>query len=87
MRSETRIDARASIPLYEQVAAQIRRDIAEGQASPGERLTPAKDMTAVAGVNTNTVLRAPRLHVAKRPRSDAGVQPRRSWPDAWAAPS
>lgn len=44
--------------LHEQVAAQIRRSIAEGDAKPGERLPPAKDLAAVMSVNTNTVLRA-----------------------------
>jgi GntR family transcriptional regulator len=47
--------------LYEQVAAEIRRAIAEGEAKPGERLPPAKDLAAVLGVNTNTVLRSLRL--------------------------
>jgi GntR family transcriptional regulator len=40
------------------VAAELRRAIAEGQAIPGERLPPARDLAAVLGVNTNTVLRA-----------------------------
>jgi GntR family transcriptional regulator len=44
--------------LHEQVAAEIRRAIAEGEAKPGERLPPAKDLAAVLGVNNNTVLRA-----------------------------
>jgi GntR family transcriptional regulator len=47
--------------LYEQVAAEIRRAIADGEAEPGERLPPAKDLAAVLGVNTNTVLRSLRL--------------------------
>lgn len=47
--------------LHEQAAAQIRRAIAEGQAGPGERLPPARDLAAVLGVNRNTVLRALRL--------------------------
>jgi GntR family transcriptional regulator len=47
--------------LYEQVAAEIRRAIAEGEAKPGERFPPAKDLAAVLHVNTNTVLRALRL--------------------------
>lgn len=47
--------------LYLQVAAQIRRAIAEGEARPGERLPPAKDLAAVLKVNSNTVLRALRL--------------------------
>jgi DNA-binding transcriptional regulator YhcF (GntR family) len=47
--------------LYAQVAAEIRRAIAGGEAKPGERLPPAKDLAAVLGVNSNTVLRALRL--------------------------
>ena len=46
------------VQLYEQVAAEIRRAIADGEARPGERLPPARDLAAVLGVNTNTVLRA-----------------------------
>src|ERR1700746_251924 len=47
--------------LHEQVAAEIRRAIADGEAKPGERLPPAKDLAAVLPVNTNTVLRALRV--------------------------
>src|SRR6202042_286517 len=47
--------------LHLQVAAQIRRAIADGEARPGERLPPARDIAAVLAVNTNTVLRAMRL--------------------------
>lgn len=46
------------LELHEQVAAEIRRAIARGEARPGDRLPPAKDLAAVAGVNRNTVLRA-----------------------------
>jgi GntR family transcriptional regulator len=47
--------------LYEQVASEIRRAIADGEAKPGERLPPARDLAAVLGVNANTVFRALRL--------------------------
>jgi DNA-binding transcriptional regulator YhcF (GntR family) len=47
--------------LYEQVAAEIRRAIADGEAKPGQRLPPAKDLAAILDVNTNTVLRSLRL--------------------------
>jgi GntR family transcriptional regulator len=47
--------------LYQQVAAEIRRAIADGEAKPGERLPPAKDLAAVLGVNSNTVFRALRV--------------------------
>jgi GntR family transcriptional regulator len=44
--------------LHVQVAAEIRRAIADGEAGPGERLPPARDLATVLGVNANTVLRA-----------------------------
>jgi len=53
-----KVDRRAPADLHEQVAAELRRAIAHGEAGPGERLPPAKDLAAVLGVNTNTVLRA-----------------------------
>jgi GntR family transcriptional regulator len=55
-----KLDRTDPTALHVQVAAQIRRAIAEGEAHPGERLPPAKDLAAVMGVNTNTVLRAMR---------------------------
>jgi DNA-binding transcriptional regulator YhcF (GntR family) len=56
-----KVDRRDPTDLFEQVAGEIRRAIAEGEAKPGERLPPAKDLAAVLAVNTNTVLRALRL--------------------------
>ena len=44
--------------VHEQVASEIRRAIADGEAKLGERLPPARDLAAVLGVNPNTVLRA-----------------------------
>ena len=56
-----RVDRNDPALLHDQVAAQIRRAIAEGEAQPGERLPSARHLAAVMGVNTNTVLRALRL--------------------------
>lgn len=53
-----KINRDESTELHEQVAAAIRRAIGEGEARPGDRLPPARDLAAVLGVNTNTVLRA-----------------------------
>lgn len=52
------IDHSSAVPLHEQVAAAIRRAMGEGEAGPGDRLPPARDLAAVLGVNANTVLRA-----------------------------
>jgi GntR family transcriptional regulator len=56
-----KVDKEDATDLYLQVAAQIRRAIADGEAKPGERLPPARDLATVLGVNTNTVLRSLRL--------------------------
>jgi len=80
------IDHSSLVPLHEQVAAAIRRAIAEGEARSGERLPPAKDLAAVLGVNANTVFRALRtlrdegLVEFRRGRgvSVTGIAPQRS---------
>jgi len=56
-----KVDRVDPTPLHEQVAAEIRRAIADGEAAPGARIPQAKDLAAVLGVNTNTVLRALRI--------------------------
>jgi len=56
-----KIDRTETMALHDQVAAEIRRAIADGEAGPGERLPLAKDLAAVLGVNKNTVLRALRI--------------------------
>jgi GntR family transcriptional regulator len=53
-----KIDPGAPVPLFEQVAAELRRAIADGEVWPGQRMPLAKDLAAVLGVNKNTVLRA-----------------------------
>src|ERR1700730_2992263 len=58
-----KVDRADPLALHDQVAAEIRRAIADGEASPGERLPLAKDMAAILGVNKNTVIRA--LHILR----------------------
>src|ERR1700674_3418108 len=57
------IDRSEPVALHDQVAAEIRRAIAEGEAGSGERLPLVKDIAAVLGVNKNTVLRA--MHILR----------------------
>ena len=57
------VDRNDTVLLHDQVAAEIRRAIAEGEAGPGERLPLVKDIAAVLGVNKNTVLRA--VHILR----------------------
>src|SRR5580698_8828555 len=63
---DVNVDRSESTPLHDQVAAEIRRAIADGEAKPGERLPLAKDIAGVLGVNKNTVLRA--LHILRDER-------------------
>ena len=58
-----KVDRSEPVPLHDQVAAEIRRAIADGEAGPGDRLPLAKDIAAILGVNKNTVLRA--MHILR----------------------
>ena len=60
IKPDLHVDPSDPVFLHEQVAAEIRRAIADGEAAPGERLPPARDLATVLGVNANTVLRAMR---------------------------
>jgi DNA-binding transcriptional regulator YhcF (GntR family) len=44
--------------LHEQIAANVRRALAEGSLIPGERLPSAQELAGVLEVNANTVLAA-----------------------------
>ena len=51
------IDPAAQVPLGDQVAAAVRRNIATGAIGPGDRLPAARDLAASLDVNVHTVLR------------------------------
>ncbi|WP_029144590.1 GntR family transcriptional regulator [Microbacterium luticocti] len=53
-----RIDPASGAPLFAQVAASVRAEIASGRARPGDRLPAAREVAASLGVNVHTVLRA-----------------------------
>ncbi|QGG94263.1 GntR family transcriptional regulator [Actinomarinicola tropica] len=52
------IDESASLPLFSQIAGQVRHAIADGSLRVGDRLAPARELAASLGVNMHTVLRA-----------------------------
>ena len=58
---ERKLNSSDALALFEQVAAEIRRAIADGEIKPGERLPSAQALAAVLQVNANTVLRALRV--------------------------
>jgi GntR family transcriptional regulator len=52
-----RIDPTSAVPLGDQVAASVRRAIADGQVVAGEKLPPAREVAESLGINLHTVLR------------------------------
>jgi len=54
-----KVDQNDPTNLHEQVAANIRRAIADGEPGRAKRLPPAKDLAAVIGVTTKHVLARP----------------------------
>lgn len=51
------MDPGSTEPIYAQIAAAVRREVAVGRAGPGDRLPGARAVAAAAGVNLHTVLR------------------------------
>ncbi|MCZ1014856.1 GntR family transcriptional regulator [Streptomyces albulus] len=51
------IDHGSSVPLAEQIAASVRRALAEGKLRKGERLPAARTLAGTLDVNMHTVLR------------------------------
>ncbi len=53
-----RIDPSSDQPIYLQIATAIQGQIEDGSLLPGDRLPPARSLSASLGVNMHTVLRA-----------------------------
>jgi DNA-binding transcriptional regulator YhcF (GntR family) len=60
-----RVDAKADLPLFDQLRSQIIDGIKDGRLPPGTRLPTVRDMAAQLNLAVNTVARAYReLEVA-----------------------
>ncbi len=55
------VDPGLTTPLYEQLAASVRRELASGRLQPGARLPAAKAVADSLEVNLHTVLKAYQL--------------------------
>lgn len=53
-----RIDPNSPEPLFTQIAASVRRDLAAGRMHAGERLPAAREVADALAVNLHTVLHA-----------------------------
>ena len=53
-----KVDPSESTDLYEQVGAELRRAIANGEAKPPDRLPAEGALASLLSINTNTVIRA-----------------------------
>jgi molybdate-binding protein/DNA-binding transcriptional regulator YhcF (GntR family) len=55
---EVKLDYHSSVPLYRQIAEQLRQAVATEQMKPGERLPSIRQLSQTLNVNPNTVCRA-----------------------------
>ncbi|HLT85400.1 MAG TPA: GntR family transcriptional regulator [Phototrophicaceae bacterium] len=56
-----RIDPSSPLPIFEQLAAQVRQAVIAGELASGERLPSARDLGESLEVNQHTVLHAYQL--------------------------
>ncbi len=55
---EFRVDRAGGLPVYLQLAHQVREALRLGWLRPGDRLPTVREVVATSGVNPNTVLKA-----------------------------
>jgi GntR family transcriptional regulator len=52
------VNPAAGVPIYEQLAGQVRAGVARGQLRPDDRLPSVREMSQTLVVNPNTIARA-----------------------------
>jgi GntR family transcriptional regulator len=53
-----RVDPSSGVPLFDQLAASVRAELARGGLRAGERLPAAREVAAALEINIHTVLKA-----------------------------
>jgi GntR family transcriptional regulator len=53
-----RVDQASGVPIFDQLAASVRAELARGTLRAGDRLPSAREVAAALEVNIHTVLRA-----------------------------
>jgi GntR family transcriptional regulator len=53
-----RLDPASGVPIFDQLAASVRRELARGSLKAGDRLPPAREVANALEINVHTVLRA-----------------------------
>jgi len=53
-----RVDPASGVPIFDQLAASVRAELARGTLRAGDRLPSAREVAAALEVNVHTVLRA-----------------------------
>jgi GntR family transcriptional regulator len=53
-----RVDPASEVPIFDQLAASVRAEVARGVLRPGDRLPAARDLAESLDINIHTVLHA-----------------------------
>ncbi len=61
VKLDFQLDFRSGVPIYTQIAEELRRKIASGQLKPGDQLPTVRELATELRINFNTVSRAYRV--------------------------